>query len=52
MPEKTHVTAPQAQHQPMELSWENVSEPGAYVDVGTGELYRIPQEALLQGARP
>jgi len=52
MPEKTHVTAPQPQHQPMELSWENVSEPGAYVDVGTGELYRIPQEALLQGASP
>lgn len=52
MPEKTHAMATQTQQLPTELSWENVTEPGAYVDVSTGELYRIPQEALLQGASP
>ena len=30
----------------------NVNEPGAYVDVATGELYRIPREALIQGSSP
>lgn len=36
----------------MELSWEDISEPGAYVEKGTGDLYRIPQEALIKGASP
>ena len=35
-----------------EVSWESVSEPGAYVEVGTGDLYRIPKEALLHGGSP
>jgi hypothetical protein len=30
-----------------ELSWEDVHEPGAYVEMGTGDLYRIPKEALI-----
>ncbi|MGH8857775.1 MAG: hypothetical protein ACREXG_07070, partial [Polaromonas sp.] len=29
-----------------------IPEPGAYVEKGTGDLYRIPKEALLQGASP
>jgi hypothetical protein len=32
-----------------EFSWEDVREPGAYVEKGTGDLYRIPKEALLEG---
>ncbi len=52
MPEKTHQNATHTLQLPTELSWESVTEPGAYVDVSTGELYRIPQEALLQGASP
>lgn len=52
MPEKSHVVAMQAQQLWTELPWENVDEPGTYVDVSTGELYRIPQEALLQGSSP
>ncbi len=35
-----------------EVSWRDISEPGAYVEVGTGDLYRFPMEALLPGASP
>jgi hypothetical protein len=35
-----------------ELSWDDVSEPGAYCEVGSGDLYRIPKEALIQGSSP
>ncbi len=33
-----------------EVSWHDLSEPGAYVELGTGDLYRVPKEALIQGA--
>lgn len=36
----------------VELDWEDVNEPGAYVEKGSGDLYRIPKEALIQGASP
>src|SRR5438552_17166609 len=35
-----------------EVSWESVNQPGAYVEKGTGDLYRIPKEALIPGASP
>ncbi len=35
-----------------ECSWEELSEPGTYVERGSGDLYRIPKEALIQGASP
>jgi hypothetical protein len=35
-----------------ELSWEDVHEPGAYVEMGTGDLYRIPKEALIPSGSP
>lgn len=35
-----------------ELPWQEIQEPGAYVELGTGDLYRIPKEALIQGASP
>lgn len=35
-----------------EVPWENVNEPGAYVERGSGDLYRFPKEALLRGASP
>ncbi len=35
-----------------ELMWEDIREPGAYVERGTGDLFRIPKEALVQGASP
>jgi hypothetical protein len=31
-------------HRPLErLIWSDISEPGAYVEVATGTLYRVPQ---------
>jgi len=35
-----------------EVTWEDLSEPGAYVERGSGDLYRIPQEALIPGGSP
>ena len=29
-----------------EVTWEGLKEAGAYVERGSGDLYRIPQEAL------
>jgi hypothetical protein len=31
------------------LAWEEIREPGAYVDVTTGNLYRVSHETLNQG---
>ncbi len=35
-----------------EIAWEDLTEPGAYVERGTGDLYRFPKEALIPGASP
>jgi len=35
-----------------QVCWEDVKEPGAYVEVGSGDLYRIPKEALIPGGSP
>ncbi len=43
---------PQARSVLPELSWEQITEPGTYVEVGTGDLYRIPKEALIHGSSP
>lgn len=29
-----------------ELTWDEIHEPGAYVERGSGDLYRVPQEAI------
>jgi hypothetical protein len=34
------------------MTWKDIEEPGAYVEVGSGDLYRIPKEALLEGSSP
>ena len=34
------------------IIWEQIREPGAYVEVATGALYRILRESLDQGASP
>ncbi len=36
----------------MEVTWETINEPGAYVELGSGDLYRVPKEALIPGASP
>jgi hypothetical protein len=35
-----------------EVTWEAINEPGTYVERGSGDLYRIPKEALIPGASP
>ena len=35
-----------------EVSWQGLDAPGAYVERGTGDLYRVPKEALIPGASP
>jgi hypothetical protein len=35
-----------------EFTWENIKQPGSYVERETGHLYRVPQEALLRGSSP
>ncbi len=52
MPEKSTVVSMPTQQLSTELSWESVNESGTYVDVSTGELYRFPPEALIQGSSP
>lgn len=36
----------------VQVSWEGISEAGAYVETQTGRLFRIPPEALLAGSSP
>ena len=35
-----------------QLHWNEISEPGTYVEVSTGNLYRISQESLVNVAAP
>jgi hypothetical protein len=56
---------PQKRHALTSVPWETVSEPGTYIEAGTGDMYRIPQatgtsvtsfarrpEALIAGGSP
>jgi len=49
---KSSSVEPQQRRILSELSWDNINEPGAYVEKGSGDLYRIPKEALQQGSSP
>jgi hypothetical protein len=35
-----------------EVAWTDVRDPGCYIEVGSGNLFRIPQEALVRGMSP
>ncbi|MGE0284165.1 MAG: hypothetical protein AB7E79_13715 [Rhodospirillaceae bacterium] len=35
-----------------EVVWDQVTDAGTYVDVRTGDLFRIPREGLVTGASP
>lgn len=52
METKTRSMEPQQRLSLAEVTWEELSEPGAYVERGSGDLYRIPKEALIPGASP
>jgi hypothetical protein len=49
---KTKSVEPQQRFALPEVSWDDVIEPGAYVERGSGDLYRIPKEALIAGGSP
>jgi hypothetical protein len=49
---KTRSVEPQSRSTLPELAWEELSEAGAYVERGSGDLYRIPKEALIPGCSP
>ena len=34
------------------LAWEEINEPGAYVEISTGALYRVPREVLAGVTAP
>ena len=46
---KVISTAPGQRSALPQTTWENLTDPGAYVELGTGDLYRVPQEALSLG---
>jgi hypothetical protein len=51
--EKGAVSIQSGQRRPLpECLWEELSEPGAYVEKGSGDLYRISKGALIPGASP
>ena len=52
--EQARIRSIEAQHRFTlpEVTWEDLSEPGAYVEPGSGDLYRIPKEALIPGGSP
>jgi hypothetical protein len=45
------VVAHFTQHSPA-LSWDDINEAGTYVSTTTGDLYRVPSEALVRGSSP
>jgi hypothetical protein len=49
---KTSSVEPQSRFTLPEVSWEDLNEAGAYVERGSGDLYRVPKEALIPGASP
>jgi hypothetical protein len=43
------ASEPKLGHGLPEVTWEEIQEAGAYVELATGDLYRIPPEALVPG---
>lgn len=36
----------------IEMPWNDIEHPGCYLVIGSGDLIRVPQEALLTGHSP
>jgi hypothetical protein len=52
MAEQVVSIEPQRRATLPEFAWEQITEPGAYVEKESGDLYRIPEEALVMGGSP
>ncbi len=46
---KTKSVEPQQRYALPEVSWDELNGAGAYVERGSGDLNRIPKEALIPG---
>ena len=49
---KTKSVEPQQRFALAEVTWDDLNEAGAYVERGSGDLFRIPKEALIPGGSP
>jgi hypothetical protein len=49
---KTKSVEPHQRYSLSEITWDELNEPGAYVERGSGDLYRIPKEAIIPGGSP
>jgi hypothetical protein len=49
---RTKSVEPQQRFRLSEVTWDELNEPGAYVERGSGDLYRIPKEAIIPGGSP
>src|SRR5262245_47891994 len=49
---KTKSVEPHTRFALPEVNWDELNEPGAYVERGSGDLYRVPKEAIIQGGSP
>ena len=54
MSERAKVVSTESAHREVfpEFSWQDVEEAGAFVEKGSGDVYRIPKEALVPGSSP
>ena len=54
MEEQTKNVSIEPQHRVFfpTFSWDSINEAGSYVEMGSGDLYRIPKEALVRGSSP
>lgn len=49
---KTKSVEPHARFALPEVHWDELNEAGAYVERGSGDLYRVPKEAIIPGGSP
>ena len=49
---KTKSVEPHTRFALPEVNWDELNEPGAYVERGSGDLYRVPKEAIIPGGSP
>jgi hypothetical protein len=50
---KGHTSAPEFRASKLaEMDWNSIDKPGSYLNVATGDLCRVPAEALAPGHSP
>ena len=49
---KTQSVEPQQRFSLPGIGWDELNEVGAYVERASGDLHRVPQEALIPGCSP